>query len=118
LDRIWDSFPRSFKRGPPSSFSNPPLGVQIDGRPFAGIRSILARDRGRFLKRLHRPHRFRVWLHPFEGEIGSECYYGLGPAYLNAGLMKPRRGFPPAAGEEKLGVGKVNDPLDKSFQPA
>ena len=33
--------------------------------------------------------------------------YGLDPVTLNAGLMKPRRGFTLVAGEEKLGVGKV-----------
>jgi len=30
---------------------------------------------------------------------------GLGPGYLNAGLMKPRKGFTPVAGKEKLRVG-------------
>jgi hypothetical protein len=29
----------------------------------------------------------------------------LDPVYLNAGLMKPRRGFTLVAGKEKLGVG-------------
>ena len=32
--------------------------------------------------------------------------YGLDPVTLNAGLMKPRRGFTLVAGEEKLGVGR------------
>jgi hypothetical protein len=34
---------------------------------------------------------------------------GVDPVYLNAGLMKPRRGFTLVAGKEKLGVGKVQD---------
>jgi hypothetical protein len=32
---------------------------------------------------------------------------GLDPGYLNAGLMKPRRGLTPTVGKEKLGVGKA-----------
>jgi len=31
---------------------------------------------------------------------------GLDPGYLNAGLMKPRRGLTPTTGKKKLGVGK------------
>jgi hypothetical protein len=34
------------------------------------------------------------------------------PVPLSAGLMKPRRGFTLAAGEEKLGVGKFSDLID------
>ncbi len=33
--------------------------------------------------------------------------YGLDPVTLNAGLMKPWRGFTPIAGEEKLGGEKT-----------
>ncbi len=61
---------------------------------------------GRSLKRLHRPNRFGVWLHELNRESGSRYHYDFGPVYLNKGLMKPRRGFTPAAGEEKLGVSK------------
>jgi len=45
----------------------------------------------------------------WKGESGSPCHYGLDPVYLNAGLMKPWRGFTLAAGKEKLGVGKLTD---------
>ena len=31
---------------------------------------------------------------------------GLDPGYLNAGLMKPRRGLTLTTGKKKLGVGK------------
>ena len=72
----------------------------------------MGRDRGRSLKRLHRPNRFRVWLHELKGEKGSQYHYGVGPVYLNEGLMKPRRGFTLAAGEEKLGVGEDIFPID------
>ena len=41
--------------------------------------------------------------------------YGLDPVTLNAGLMKPRRGFTLVAGEEKLGVGKFPEELCVSF---
>ena len=41
--------------------------------------------------------------------------YGLDPVTLNAGLMKPWRGFTPIAGEEKLGVGKILIPIDTVF---
>ncbi len=50
-----------------------------------------------------RSNRFRVWLHELKGESGSQDPYGFGPICLNEGLMKPRRGFTLAAGEEKLG---------------
>ena len=39
-------------------------------------------------------------------ESGFPYHYGLDPIYLNAGLMKPRRGLALAAGGKKLGVGK------------
>jgi len=47
----------------------------------------------------------------WKGESGSPCHYGLDPVYLNAGLMKPWRGFTLAAGKEKLGVGKSSPPI-------
>jgi len=34
--------------------------------------------------------------------VGIHVMTGLGPGYLNAGLMKPRKGFTPVAGEKKL----------------
>ncbi len=37
---------------------------------------------------------------------------GVDPGYLNAGLMKPRKGFTLVAGKEKLGVGKATPVLD------
>jgi hypothetical protein len=46
---------------------------------------------GGSLKRLHRPNRFGVQLHEFEG------------GRVGAGLMKPRRGFTLVAGKENLG---------------
>jgi hypothetical protein len=40
---------------------------------------------------------------------------GVDPGYLNAGLMKPRRGFTRVTGKEKLGAGKNNFSLDKTI---
>ncbi len=40
--------------------------------------------------------------------------YGLDPVILNAGLMKPRRGFTLVAGDEKLGVGKSGCLIDNN----
>ena len=34
---------------------------------------------------------------------------GLDPGYLNAGLMKPRRGLTPTTGKKKLGVGQRDE---------
>ena len=44
--------------------------------------------------------------------MGIHVMTGLGPGYLNAGLMKPREGFTPIAGEKKLGVGKEDWMID------
>jgi hypothetical protein len=41
-----------------------------------------------------------------KGESESQCHYGLDPVCLNAGLMKPRRGFTLVAGKEELGEAK------------
>ena len=80
---------------------------------FSGIGSIFARDQGGSLKRLHRPNRFRVWLHEFEGgEWVSMSLRALIPFTLNAGLRRPRRGFTLVAGKEKLGVGKESRRVD------
>ncbi len=48
-----------------------------------------------------RTNAFRVWLHELKGERGFQYPYGFGPVTLNEGLMKPRRGFTPAA-EKKI----------------
>ncbi len=85
-----------------------PLYPRSMGESFGGITSILVRDQGRFLKRLHRPSRFRVCLHELEEESGSQYPYGFAPAYLNTGLMKPQRGLTLVTGEEKL---RGQDPL-------
>ena len=37
---------------------------------------------------------------------------GLDPFALNASLMKPRRGFTPVVGKEKMGAGKMKLVLD------
>jgi len=70
------------------------------GDSFSGIRSIFACHRGKSFKRLHRPNRFRVWLHELEVEEWVSIHDGLDPVYLNAGLRKPRRGFTLAAGKK------------------
>jgi hypothetical protein len=48
-------------------FLCPDRGERLD----SGIGSFFARDRGESLKRLHRPHRFSVWLPEFEGGRGG-----------------------------------------------
>ena len=112
--------PRSLKRWPPclrrSGFAQaglkllqpvplcPALDVLIARDLCSGIRSIFARDRGGSPKRLHRPNRFRVWLRELGG--GGEWIFmstALIRVTLNAGLMKPRRGFTLVAGEENWG---------------
>jgi hypothetical protein len=49
------------------------------------------------------------------GASGSQCHYGLDPVYFNPGLMKPPRGLTPAAGEEKLGQGKIITKVDNAL---
>ena len=41
-----------------------------------------------------------------KGRVGLNVIEGLDRGYLNAGLMKPRRGLTPMAGKEKLEAGK------------
>ncbi len=97
----------------------PVLDVLIARDLCSGIRSIFARDRGGSPERLHRPNRFRVWLRELEGGGRVDFHvYGLDPVTLNAGLMKPRRGFTLVAGEEKLGVGKENEVVKSIFRRA
>ena len=73
---------------------------------------MFASDQSGSLKRLHRPNRFRVWLHEYEGgEWVSMSLRALIPFTLNAGLRRPRRGFTLVAATEKLGVGKLFNPL-------
>jgi len=60
-------------------------------------------DRDESLKRLHRPNRFRLWLRGFQHEAGLKVFMSVDPFAVNAGLMKPRRGFAPVIGE-KLGA--------------
>jgi hypothetical protein len=50
-----------------------------------------------------------------KGGESANVMAGVDPAYLNAGLMKPRRGFTRVAGKEKLGAGKNNFSLDKTI---
>jgi hypothetical protein len=44
---------------------------------------------------------------------GFKVSTGLDPFALNAGLMKPRRGFTPVRDKEKVGVGKIYFNIDK-----
>ena len=74
------------------------------GAPFFRNRAISCPHQGGYLKRLHRPYRFRVWLHePQRVRLGLNVMTSLNPVYLNAGLMKPRKEFTLVAGEEKPG---------------
>jgi hypothetical protein len=50
----------------------------------------------------------------FNGERYSMSLRALIWFTLNAGLMRPRRGFTPVAGK-KTGVGKNDSPLDRSL---
>jgi hypothetical protein len=75
-----------------------------------------ARDQGGSLKRLHRPNSFRVGYLSLKGGEGILVMVGVDPGYLNAGFMKPRRGFTLVAGKEKLGVGKCLEALNLSLQ--
>jgi hypothetical protein len=68
-----------------------------------------ARDQGGSLKRLHRPNRFRGGCLSLKGGEGIHVMAGVDPGYLNAGLMKPRRGFTLVAGKKKLGGGQGED---------
>jgi hypothetical protein len=43
---------------------------------------------------------------------GFKVSTGLDPFALNAGLMKPRRGFTPVRDKEKVGMGKIFHGVD------
>jgi hypothetical protein len=47
-----------------------------------------------------------------KGGEGIHVMVTVDPGYLNAGLMKPRRGFTLVAGKKTLGVGKLVKILD------
>jgi len=84
------------------------------GEPLVRGRAVSARYRGGSLKRLDRPYRFTVQLHEHQGErVGLNVMEALDPVYLNAGLMKPRKGLTLVAGKEKLGMGQRLTCLDK-----
>jgi hypothetical protein len=63
-------------------------------------------DGGRSLKRLHRPNRLEFGCMRFKENPGLKLFTGLDAFALNAGLMKPRRGFTPVLGKKKLGGGE------------
>ncbi len=69
-----------------------------------GLRSLWLPDRGGSLKRLHRPNRHGVWLRGYEGEAGFQGDSEAWCLCLNAGLMKPWKGFTPVE-QEKTGGG-------------
>jgi hypothetical protein len=81
------------------------LDVLIDRRTsFLESGHFFARPQGEPRKRLHQPYRFRVRLHEHQrGRTGLNVIEDFDPEYLNADLMKPRRGFRLVAGKEELG---------------
>jgi hypothetical protein len=90
---------------PPPVFSSMyRITIDTEGRdPFS---QGFACNQGGSLKRLHRPNRFRGGCLSLKGGEGIRVMVTVDPDYLNADLMKPRRGFTLAAGKKKLGVGK------------
>jgi hypothetical protein len=64
---------------------------------------------------LHRPNCFRGSCLSLKGGERIHIMAGVDPGYLNAGLMKPRRGFTLVAGKKKLGVGKLNKLVDIGY---
>ena len=64
-------------------------------------------DRGGVLPRLHRPNLLGICCTSFKEKLGFQDHGGSTLIALNAGLMKPRKGFTPGRGQEKLGADKL-----------
>jgi hypothetical protein len=64
---------------------------------------MFAHDRGGSLERLHRPNPCQYGCMSFKGRVGFNVMTSLDPGYLNAGFMKPWRGFTPIAGKKNWG---------------
>ena len=69
---------------------------------------LLLPDRGGSLKRLHRPNLLGIGCISFKEKPGCQHYGGSTLIALNAGLMKPRKGFTPVTGKKKWGYAKLN----------
>jgi hypothetical protein len=90
-------------------FLQPVPLCSVYGRRVFQKSSLSLPDRGGSLKRLHRPDRFKLWLHGFKGgNQGSGLLRALMSSALKGGLMKPRMGFTPVTGEDKPGGGQVD----------
>jgi hypothetical protein len=53
----------------------------------------------------------------FKGGVGFKVMMSLDPGYLNAGLMRPWRGFTPVAGKKNWGWVKSNEALTNGMGP-
>jgi hypothetical protein len=66
---------------------------------------LLLPDRGRSLKRLNWPNLLRVLCTSFNEKPWFQDHGGSTLIALNAGLMKPRKGFTTVTGNQKSGGG-------------
>ncbi len=60
-------------------------------------------DRGRSLKKLHRPNLLEVGYISFKKKPASQDYAGSTLIAINAGLLKPRKGFATVTGNKNWG---------------
>ena len=65
--------------------------------------SVLLPDRSGSLKRLHRPNLLGGGWIRFGEKLGFQDHGGSTLIALNAGLVKPRKGFTPVAGKKNWG---------------
>ena len=79
--------------------TRPSVSEPIEERCFS-----LLPDRGGSLKRLHRPNLLGFCCISFNERLGFQDYGVSTLIALSAGLMKPRKGFPPVMGK-KTGLG-------------
>jgi len=87
--------------------------------PIEGGCVLLLPDRGRSLKRLlgtsrfrHRPNLLTAHRISFKKKLGFQDHGGSTLIALNAGLMKPRKGFTPVTGNKKWGWARRADKGD------
>jgi hypothetical protein len=89
-----------------ASFGTFRMRPSMDGMECLGPwsrRVLLPPDWGGSPERLHRPNRFRVWLHRFQGESGVSSCCQVSSCLPHRGPYEASKGMYPGHGQRKTG---------------